>query len=214
MLRLELATGNFVAAADGDMRGSTTLAENLDPHRLSIVLTAFRRRVMRIARLKGGVVDRFLGDTAPSWSSACPSRGRTMPFERSPSPGIMSRSSPAGTSRRTAIPAIRNGIGIHSGDLFSAGIIGEDRRLEFTRLGDTVNVAARLEQATKAHGVPIPVSGTGPPRAAGSEAGRWRKVSRAPLRRRAEAMAYVAPAEPDAALDLGVPMPRRAGAGA
>jgi len=54
-------------------------------------------------------------------------------------------------------PAIRNGIGIHYGDLF-CGIIGEDMRLEFTVLGDTVNVAARMEQATKAHGVPILVS--------------------------------------------------------
>jgi adenylate cyclase len=88
-------------------------------------------------------------------------------------------------------PAIRNGIGIHYGDLF-CGIIGEDMRLEFTVLGDTVNVAARMEQAT----------------------GDWREVSRVPLRGRAEVMAYFTPAKLNETADLGIPVSRLAGAGA
>ncbi len=198
------------AVAFVDMRGSTTLAENLDPHELSVFLTSFRRRVMRIARLRGGVVDKFLGDGAlvvfglpePQPDDAA----RALAFARD-LVEVIAR----WNAKEDGHPAVRIGVGIHYGDLF-CGIIGEDMRLEFTVLGDTVNVAARLEQATKAHGVPILVSEAAR-RAAGAAAGHWREVSRAPLRGRAEAMAYFTPAEPDAGTDLGVPVPRLVGAG-
>lgn len=199
------------AVAFVDMRGSTTLAENLDPHALSVFLTSFRRRVMRIARLRGGVVDKFLGDGAlvvfglpePQPDDAA----RALAFARD-LVEVIAR----WNVKEEGHPAIRIGVGIHYGDLF-CGIIGEDMRLEFTVLGDTVNVAARLEQATKAHGVPILVSEAAR-RAAGTGAGRWREVSRTPLRGRTEAMAYFTPAEPDAPSDLHAPRQHLAGAGA
>jgi adenylate cyclase len=53
--------------------------------------------------------------------------------------------------------AIELGIGLHAGDAF-CGAVGDEARLEFTVLGDTVNVAARLEQETKAVGLPLVVS--------------------------------------------------------
>jgi adenylate cyclase len=52
---------------------------------------------------------------------------------------------------------IRVGIGAHWGPVFS-GAIGDDTRLEFTVLGDTVNVAARLEEEAKRAGIPLIVS--------------------------------------------------------
>lgn len=197
------------AVAFVDMRGSTTLAENLDPHELSIFLTSFRRRVMRIARLRGGVVDKFLGDGAlvvfglpePQPDDAA----RALAFAKD-LVEVIAR----WNVKEEGHPAVRIGVGIHYGDLF-CGIIGEDMRLEFTVLGDTVNVAARLEQATKAHGVPILVSEAAR-RAAGATAGNWREVSRVPLRGRTEVMAYFTPVEPNEPADLGVPVPQLANA--
>ena len=199
------------AVAFVDMRGSTTLAENLDPHELSVFLTSFRRRVMRIARLRGGVVDKFLGDGAlvvfglpePQPDDAA----RALAFAKD-LVAVIAR----WNAKEEGHPAVRIGVGIHYGDLF-CGIIGEDMRLEFTVLGDTVNVAARLEQATKAHGVPILVSDAAC-QAAGAGAGRWREVSRTPLRGRTEAMAYFTPAEPDEPTDLAAPALHLAVAGA
>jgi adenylate cyclase len=49
------------------------------------------------------------------------------------------------------------GIGLHVGDAF-CGAVGDEARLEFSVLGDTVNVAARLEQETKAVGLRLVVS--------------------------------------------------------
>src|SRR5258708_38123934 len=53
--------------------------------------------------------------------------------------------------------AIDLGIGVHAGDGF-CGAVGDETRLEFTVLGDTVNVAARLQQETKAVGLRLVVS--------------------------------------------------------
>ena len=53
--------------------------------------------------------------------------------------------------------AVRIGVGLHWGEVF-CGAVGDASRLEFTVLGDTVNVAARLEEATKRAGLPLVVS--------------------------------------------------------
>ena len=53
--------------------------------------------------------------------------------------------------------AVRIGVGVHSGPIV-AGCIGSGLRLEFTVLGDTVNIASRLEALTKEHGATLLVS--------------------------------------------------------
>ena len=57
----------------------------------------------------------------------------------------------------TGRPQIAIGVGIHTGDA-TCGVVGAERRLEYTVIGDTVNLAARLESTTKDYGVGILIS--------------------------------------------------------
>jgi adenylate cyclase len=82
--------------------------------------------------------------------------------------------------------AIELGIGLHAGDAF-CGAVGDEARLEFTVLGDTVNIAARLEQETKAVGLPLVVSRAILAAAGETVDGRdWQELGARTLRGRAQ----------------------------
>ena len=70
---------------------------------------------------------------------------------------------------------MRIGIGLHTGEAF-CGVLGAHERLEFTVLGDVVNVAARIEQATKRFGAPLVASEATVIRA--GDPRQWQEVGR------------------------------------
>jgi adenylate cyclase len=187
----DLRTGRrqTIALLFVDVRGSTTMAEHLDSSRFATFMSAFRRRVMDAAVHHGGVVDKFIGDGAlivfglpepsPDDATRALACARTLD-------GLIAR----WNAKRQFDPPVMVGIGVHVGEVF-CGVVGDARRLEFTVMGDPVNVAARLQEATKEHGVPI-LASDAVVRAAGEE-GLWREVVRAPLRGRREVLGLMAP---------------------
>ena len=57
-------------------------------------------------------------------------------------------------------PVVKIGVGIHTGEA-TCGVVGAERRLEYTLIGDTVNLSARLESTTKELGASVLISGLG-----------------------------------------------------
>jgi adenylate cyclase len=161
-----------------DIRDSSALADTMDPGRLAVFMSAFRRRVMRAAAQHGGVVDKFIGDAAlilfgvPAENRTDAARalacGRTLL-------ALMER----WNAKRGFEPPVRIGIGVHVGEVF-CGVVGDEDRLEFTVLGEPVNTAARIEQATKSIEAPF-LASRDVVEAAG-ETGRWTEVEHEPLR--------------------------------
>ena len=129
----------------------------MDPERLSIFISSFRRRVMRAAEEHGGVVDKFIGDGALLVFGVPLIKGDESHRAISCAIRLLGYIDQWNIKRHFD-PPVRVGIGIHTGEIYW-GLVGDARRIEFTVLGDTVNVAAKIEQATKTYRVPVLISG-------------------------------------------------------
>jgi len=142
-----------------DMRDSTALAEDMAPEALSAFITGFRSLITRTVREHGGLIDKFIGDGALILFGV-PNRqpddaARAIACAEALS-AVVGRWSAERVARGE--PGVEVGIGLHYGPVFF-GVVGDPSRLEATVLGDTVNVAARLEEATKTYDAAIIVSG-------------------------------------------------------
>ena len=133
-----------------DIRASTTFGETMEPAQLAVFITSFRRRVLRAAARHGGVIDKFTGDGALILFGV-PAARRAMQGARLPAAAPCSTLIERWNAKRGFNPPVRLGIGVHTGDVF-CGVVGDESRLEFTVVGETVNIASRIEQATKAAG--------------------------------------------------------------
>ncbi len=178
-----------VAVMFVDIRGFTRRAETMDPTATSRLLADFRRFVVAIATRHGGVVDKFIGDSAmlvfglPSPRPDDARRALDCALD-------LLAGTPKGWARGLEMTgwsgALDIGIGLHAGDAF-CGAVGDEARLEFSVLGDTVNVAARLEKETKTVGLRLVVSRNFLA-AAGErvDGGEWRPLGSRSLRGRAQ----------------------------
>jgi len=189
----ELRTGRRaeVALVFIDIRGSTAMGEAMSPAALTSFIGAFRARVTRAARQHGGVIDKFIGDGAFIIFGLPQTGGddaaRALAFCRS----MLASIDEWNALRKAADAApVAVGMGVHFGTAF-VGAIGDEQRLEFTVMGDAVNVAARLEDAAKAFEVSL-VASRDVLAAAGEDPEQpgspWRSLGTQALRGRSEAM--------------------------
>jgi class 3 adenylate cyclase len=129
-----------------DLVGSTAIAERLDPEEYRELIERYLAIAFREIGRFEGTVNRLAGDG--SWrSSARRSRTRTRP--RAP----CARRSPSATrSRRSTREKTRADltarIGIHTGPVV-VGNVGTDQKMDYTAIGDTTNLAARLESLAR-----------------------------------------------------------------
>jgi adenylate cyclase len=141
-----------------DMRGSSKLAEGRLPYDTVFIINQFLNAVSRAVIAAGGEPNQILGD------------GLLALFGLEEAPEAACRQAIAacaaiaanveGLNRALAhglVDPIRFGIGVHAGTIV-AGDIGHGRHAQFTVIGDAVNVAARLQDLTKAIGCEVLMS--------------------------------------------------------
>ena len=140
-----------VAVLFADLRDFTAMTETMPPREIAVLLTEFRRLAVVSIANEGGVVDKFIGDEVMGLfgvpAASARDAGRALRASQ-----VLLASVRTWNERRAAasLAPVRVGIGIHYGPAF-VGVLG-DERLEFTVLGNTVNVARRLEELTKSLG--------------------------------------------------------------
>lgn len=142
-----------------DIRGSTDLEETLEPVAIVDLIGAFRRRVTRAAQGHGAIIEKFVGDGAFLVFGLPQPKADDAQRALACGEALLAAVEDWNAERalRGEVP-VRIGVGIHAGEAF-VGALGDEARLEFTVLGDAVNVASRIEQATKHYRVPLLASG-------------------------------------------------------
>lgn len=133
-----------------DIRGFTRLAETLPPEAVAAQLSEYFGAMVEVVFAQGGTLDKFIGDALLAvWGAPVASADdteRALAAARAMEAEVNALN---GRWAREARPVLGVGIGIHQGEAF-AGTIGSPRRLEYTVIGDVVNVAARLCKAAGA----------------------------------------------------------------
>lgn len=140
-----------------DVSGFTTIAEKIAPDQLFGALNEYLETVLAPIRAHGGVVNTFIGDglfASFNMPLACP--GHASAAIRA---AIDIQRAVSGRSFGEARVPFVTRIGISTGAVIG-GSVGAGQRLSFTLLGDTVNLAARLEKLNKDHGTSILVTET------------------------------------------------------
>lgn len=138
-----------------DIRSFTGLAESLPPSETIDLLNSYYTLMFDAIGGQGGIVNQMLGDGLMAlFGAPLPHADHA---ERAVRAGLEMLELVAGFDREQAAqgkPEIRIGVGIASGQVI-AGYTGTERRVTYTCVGDTVNLAAHLEAHTKVLGQPI-----------------------------------------------------------
>jgi adenylate cyclase len=122
-----------------DVRGSTALAERIPAGEFRRLLQDYYGVAAHAVEHNGGVVDKFLGDGVMALFIPVIAGERHAGRALDAARDIQAHLDDSGLTAK----GLRVGVGVHVGTAF-VGTVGSGERLDFTALGDTVNVAARL----------------------------------------------------------------------
>ncbi len=141
-----------------DIRSFTTISERMDPQQLVALLNEYFTEMVGIVIQEDGVVDKYIGDAIMAvFGAPVPKADDAANAVRA---AARMRSALRDLNKRLearGLPKLRTGIGLHTGEVV-AGNIGSEKRMEYTVIGDAVNLASRLESSTKDLGVNVLVS--------------------------------------------------------
>jgi class 3 adenylate cyclase/HAMP domain-containing protein len=141
-----------------DIRGFTTIAERLDPEQIVESLNAYFGPMVDVVQAHGGIVDKYIGDAIMAFFGA-PVRHDNDALQAVECGFGMLDALAAFNARqaRRGMATFTVGIGINYGEV-TVGNIGSDKKMDYTVIGDMVNLASRLEELTKLYRVPFLVS--------------------------------------------------------
>jgi adenylate cyclase len=148
-----------VSVLFSDIRSYTTLTESQGAHEIVGMLNEYFSYMVDVIFAHEGILDKFIGDAIMAVFGAPFSRPDVDPAN-AVNAGLEMMQELARYNRERVARgqiAIDAGVGISSGDVV-CGNIGSEKRMDYTVIGDGVNLASRLEGATKMYGASIMMS--------------------------------------------------------
>ncbi len=137
-----------------DIRGFTTIAEKLTPNETLNFLNAFMQSMQPIINQKGGFINQFVGDEIMAIFHEAGHGDAAVDTAITMGQVLQEYNS---TRVEKGKPEIKIGIGVNTGKVIW-GTIGSESRMESAIIGDTVNLASRLQSLTKQYQVDILIS--------------------------------------------------------
>ena len=132
-----------------DLRGFTQASATLSPAELIGLIAEYQNVVLPVVRAHGGNIDKFMGDgILASFGAVNPSQRYAADALRCIDAILIASRRWANDRQLRGLPTLAIGIGAAYGSLVF-GIIGVERRLEYTVIGEPVNLAAKLEKHNK-----------------------------------------------------------------
>jgi adenylate cyclase len=143
-----------------DIRGFTSISERLAPEEVVGLLNPYLQVMSEVIHRHGGTVDKYEGDAIVAFFG-----------EPIPHPDHAVRAARAALEMRQELKVLTQqwqaegrftdvfemGIGLNTGEVF-VGLLGSEQRVNYTVIGDTANLAARLQDQTKELGYPVLLS--------------------------------------------------------
>ena len=133
-----------ITALFADIRGFTTFSESQEPEQLVKILNRYLAAMADAVLAQEGTIDKFMGDAIMAWFNApIPQPDHTL---RAVKTALIIRESIENLYKELPADAhLYFGVGIHCGDAV-LGLIGTEKRLEYTAISDSVNTAKRIQE--------------------------------------------------------------------
>jgi adenylate cyclase len=159
----KLSLGGRLARASilfSDIRGFTRLSQDLGAEGIVALLNEYFSYMEDVLKADGGFIDKYIGDAIMALFGVPVSQGNDADAAVRGGIKMVEALEVLNTDRvARGQPAIKIGIGIATGDVI-AGNIGSPSRMNYTVIGDAVNLASRIESLTKLYGAELMVCET------------------------------------------------------
>jgi adenylate cyclase len=141
-----------------DLAGFTTLSEKLSPDAVAQVINLYLNAMTRIIMEKSGTVDKFIGDAVMAfWGAPLDDDEHALHATLSAIEMQKAMQELQPEFHKFGLDSVALRIGLNSGPAI-IGNMGSDLRFDYTAIGDSVNLASRLEGVNKAYGTSILLS--------------------------------------------------------